>query len=218
MKKYITVIFVLLISFSVYAQTNTIDTNSNFRNNVNLGVGSSFFGFITNTLVKGSLVNKAYATPVFHLAYEREVLDNTYMGINAGYQNFYFDLLPIDSDHSVLITNINRINLSLSADHFFLNQPRFNMFFGGQLGLTIWEGRLSFEELVSYVNELIPIQVVSDMITKKLIPSSDNFFTTNFSYQLHLGMEKYFTDNLGLRGTIAVGSPYWAMIGLNYRF
>lgn len=217
--RLITTVFILIFSYlTISAQNIENNTEIDYKNNISGGIGSSLYGFVTNTFITtGSIVKKAYAIPVLHLEYQREVEEDIYFGLNASYQYFYFDLIPIDTSHSAILTKINKLNLGLSADYFFMNQQKFNMYFGGRIGLTFWEGKISFNELIDYTNQLFP-SFLSNIITNRLIPSSKSFFYTSYSLHLHLGFDAYFTKNIGIRGELGFGSPYMAMIGINYRF
>lgn len=217
MKRIVIAFLLIVSSLALSAQNVENNTQIDYKNGLNAGFGSSLYGLVTNTFVKGIYVRKANAIPVLHLEYQREVQEDIYMGINASYQYFYFDLLPIDTAHSGVVTKINKLNLGLSADYLFLNHQKFDMYFGGQIGISFWTGQISFNQLIDYTNEVFPA-FLSNIITKRLISSSKNFFYTAYSFQTHLGFDKYFTENLGIRGELALGSPYMAMIGLNYRF
>jgi hypothetical protein len=49
------------------------------------------------------------------------------------------------------------------------------------------------------------------------MPSDQKFFKTFTSYQVYLGTNIYITPNFAIKGELAIGSPYWGLLGLNVR-
>ncbi len=215
MKKFV---FILFMVVSVLANAQETVSFTPYKHNFNVGVGSNLYGIITNRFVKGDLVDRAYATPIFHVTYSYQALTNLYVGVGFNYQYFYFSLLPLDSTHNALVATINRTNLNLHVDWYVVHQQNYNIFIGGQGGVTFWSGSLTFSQIIDYVNQIIPFPFIANQIVKNLVPSDIKFFDYSFSLQLNAGFNKYFTPNFGLHGELAIGAPYWAEIGLTYRF
>ncbi len=210
MKKILIILFVA-VGFSLNAQTDI------YKNQLELNVGSSFIGYNTNKWIKGSFVNDVYATPLPQITYENMIVPRLGVGASAAYQLFHLDLLPLDSNSNVLVTNINRLNTSLMIKFYVLDQRNYNMFLGVKLGGTFWFGNISFSQLYDYVSALAP-DIISNLIIKRIIPSNIRFAQLFMAYQLNIGGNYYFTDHFGVKTELAVGSPYWGSIGLSYRF
>ncbi len=203
---------------TILAKAQGTSSFSTYQHKINICVGSSMWGILSNTLIKGNLVDKAYATPVFHAAYGYEVFDNVFLGPGLSYQFFHFSLFPLDSSHNALVTNINRLNINLHSEWYVVRQHNFNIFVGGQLGITFWSGELTFNQLIDYVKKIIPFDNLTNSIIDAYAPSNKKFFDYGISKQLYVGVNKYFSPNIGLHGELALGAPYWTEIGLTYRF
>ncbi|MBN2891895.1 MAG: hypothetical protein JXL97_08515 [Bacteroidales bacterium] len=210
MKRILLVVVFFAINVSLFAQKN------DFQHELSLDAGSSFLGFNTNVWVSGSLVKQAYAIPVSVLSYTFKPEPNFGVGVAASYQLFYFDLLPINASSSAVVMNINRINVSAHAKYYFVSEQNFDVYAGGKLGGTFWFGKVSFQELYDYITVIAP-DFLEPILQKRIIPSNLKFATSFFTGQLNLGGDIYFTDNVGLKLEMAVGAPYWALVGLNVR-
>ncbi len=211
MKKII-LLFILIFSIvKINAQTNDL------KHRPAINIGSSFIGLNTNMWVQGSLVNDAFASPVPVISYTYMLEDKIGFGGSVSYQFFNFDLLPLNSHSSALKMNINRLNASIFGNFYFANQQNFDIYLGGRFGRTFWFGNVTFDELYNYLSHILP-SFVSDNIVNEIVPSDIKFFKSFFSYQVYLGGDIFFTDNIGLKIETAVGSPYWALAGLSFKF
>jgi hypothetical protein len=222
MKKFLIILAFIITSYPVLMAQDSIqnvNTQPKKWNQISVGLGTSLWGSLTNVFVKGAIVKKAFATPVMSLQYTR--LWTKKIGVGAGiyYQNFHYDLLPLDNSKSGLNANINRMNFSLHTEYYFVQNKKFDMYFGGEIGMTFWWGKVSFNALRDYVNDVFSdFPFIADQINKVLIPSDNNFATHNFSKQIYGGMDYFFNKNIGLKAELALGAPYWSKIALNVRF
>lgn len=218
MKKFIIVIVLITMQYEIILsqQTNTVH-----QHKISLAIGSSVMGIVTNYWLIGNLVNKTYASPMPQLSYTYKIDKNIGIGPALSYQYFGLDLLPINQQSSGIVMKINRTNLS---GHFTFStnlNKSLTLYAGGRLGLTFWSGNITFEELSNYLSSFsgnIILNSIIGRITKTIQPSNVRFFKTFISYQVLGGTEIYFTDNIGMKFEMAIGSPYWALAGLNYRF
>ena len=215
MKKLILVFFIIS-GLILNAQ------NSDYKHIIGLGVGSSSFGYFTNVGIKdgNNFVKKAYATPVFDISYNFMINKRFGFGAAVGYQNLYFDLLALDTLSSAVIMNINRTNLSIFGNFYFINNKNFALYSGLHLGATFWSGNISFQQLYDYLLRIIPPIVPESYSTKmisKVIPSKIKFANTFFAGQINLGSNIYFSNNIGIKMEFAIGAPYWGLLGLNIR-
>lgn len=211
MKKIFLVLIFIVFSLSLFAQS------FDATHKIGLGVGSSFLGLNTNLWVKGSLVKDAYASPVPQFSYTFMADENVGVGFAATYQLFYFDLFPIDAQSSAVIMKINRFNATFHLKYYFLNKDKFDVYAAGRLGLTYWQGNVSFSQLNDYLSRIAP-SFISDALISKVVPSNLIFRKPFFAYQLNLGGNLYITKNIGFKMETGFGAAYWAMTGLNLRF
>ncbi len=211
MKRKLILIIAIIFSINLSAQTNS------YQHKIELNVGSGFFGFTTNMFIKGGLVNRAYATPIPHLAYTYKLDDNIGIGASVSYQRFNFDLLPLDANSSALLMQINRLNGSLHATYIITQSNNFDLYVGGKLGLTAWYGNISFQQLYDYAAQFLPSFVPASVLDN-IIPSNAKFFQTYISYQVYGGADFFISKHIGIKTELAIGATYWAEIGLNYRF
>ncbi|MBN2663372.1 MAG: hypothetical protein JXR68_06955 [Bacteroidales bacterium] len=210
MKKIFLVIAGIVFSLSLFAQS------FDATHKIGIGVGSSFLGLNTNMWVKGVLVKDAYASPVPQLSYTFMADENIGVGFAATYQFFYFDLFPIDAQSSAVIMKINRFNATFHLKYYFINNNKLDVYAGGRLGITYWQGNVSFSQLNDYISRIAPA-FISDALISKVVPSNLIFRKPFFAYQLNLGGNVYVTKNIGLKIETGLGAPYWAMTGLNLR-
>lgn len=217
MKKTI-LIFVLVFGLLNHGQSQTITPKDAKWQQVSLGLGSSVPGILANVIAKSSYINSSFATPVINLTYSYLLQDNISIGAVVAYQDVYFDLLPLPSHSSGITFNVNRLNLSLHTEYYFVQNDNFDVYLGGKVGFNTWWGKVSFTELIDYLNEIIPYELITDAIVKDLVPSNENFHSINFTYQFTAGMDYFLTKNIGVKAELAFGAPYWANLGLNYRF
>jgi len=217
MKKLI-LILVLIFGLLNIGKSQTNTPNDAKWQQVTLGFGSSVPGILTNVLAKSTYINSSFATPVFNLTYSYLLQDNISVGAVVGYQDAYLDLLPLSSQTSGITFNLNRLNLSLHTEYYFMQSDKFDMYLGGKVGFNSWWGKISFSELIDYLNEIIPYDFISEAVVKDLVPSDNKFHSINFTYQFTAGLDYFFTKNIGIKAELAFGAPYWANLGLNYRF
>ncbi len=218
MKKWI---FIVVFAFGLMNVGNSQTTepqNAKWQQ-ITLAFGSSVPGLLANGFSRSSYVNSSFATPVMNLSYAYLFQDNISVGAVVSYQNIYLDLLPLSNSSSSGISfNLNRLNLSLHTEYYVVQKNKIDLYLGGKLGVNAWWGKVSFNELRDYLDQIIPFQFIVDAINKELIPSNENFHSLRISYQFTAGADYFFTQNIGLKGELAFGSPYWLNLGLNVRF
>jgi len=207
----------LIILITIIALNLTIRAQSYEQHQIGLGVASSFLGFNTNMWVDGDLIKKATASPVPQFSYTYMLEEKIGVGFAGTYQLFYFDLFPIDSQSSAVIMKIHRYNATIHAKYYFVNQQRFDLYASGRIGATYWHGNISFSQLNNYLARIAP-PFISESLIKRVVPSDLVFRKPFFAYQLNLGVDIYFTKNIGLKLETGLGAPYWALTGLNVRF
>ena len=217
MKKWI-LILVFALSLLKIGNTQTIKPKDSKWQQITLAVGSSVPGLLANAFSKSSYINSSFATPVMNLSYSYLFQDNISVGAVIAYQNIYLDLLPLSGQTSGISFHLNRLNVSLHTEYYVVQKNKFDLYLGGKLGVNSWWGKISFSELKDYIAEIIPFQFIVDDINKNLIPSNENFHSIAISYQFTAGADYFFTKNIGLKGELAFGSPYWLNLGLNVRF
>jgi len=211
MKKILLITLCFFITVNSFSQKSSTD----FKHNISLSDCSSLLGLTTNMFIKdgAGIVVNAYASPIPHLSYTYKLTENFGVGITGTYQLFNFEL-------SVMQMKIHRINPSLHLDYYIVTDDKIDVYGGGRIGYTIWTGNVTFSELRQYINSIIP-SFVSNFIPQSfynsIMPSDLKLFKTFVSYQAYVGTHIYITPNFGIKAEVAIGSPYWGLIGVNVR-
>ncbi len=212
MKKTFLIIasFICLVNFINGQQINQ-------KHRIGVNAGSSFLGFNTNLWLHGRLINEAYSSPLPQFSYTYIPENKLGIGAAISYQYFYFNLLPINSQSSAVIMKINKLNFSLHTKFFVINNRNFDLFLGARIGRSFWFGNISFSQLYNYLRQIAP-DFISNILLNKIVPTDIKFTDSFFSYQLNIGGNYYLNKNIGIKSEIAIGSPYWGLLGLNFRF
>lgn len=208
-------IFLLSVCFFIVINLSAQNKPKDFSHHISLSDASSLYGSVVNLFIPdgSGIVIKANASPIPHLSYTYMFTRNFGAGLTGTYQFFNFEL-------SVLEMKIHRINPSVHADYYIVTNDNIDLYGGGRLGFSIWSGNISFADLRSYISSLIPsfaTNLVPQSFYDKIMPSDKKFFKTFTSYQVYLGTNIYITPNFAIKGELAIGSPYWGLLGLNVR-
>lgn len=104
------------------------------------------------------------------------------------------------------------------------NKNRFDCYSGFRVGAGIWKPILTSNVTPKTAESILNTIFVTenkdlefgDQILER-IPNKVTFVTPQFQFII-FGLRGFITENIGINGELSFGSPYFASIGLNYRF
>jgi len=141
------------------------------------------------------------STPVLAGSYDYGVSDIFSVGVAASYQSFteqysstkYASFL-LEPTFKVVTT---RTNIAVRPLFHISNTDKFDLYGGLRIGYTIWEHNVS---------------------TDKIKVEFPSFEQDGFALQALLGMRYFFGDFIGVGLELSIGSPYFTMAGVNFKF
>lgn len=177
--------------------------NTQGQSVVTAGAGWSLLGAIFS-VADGVSDTQTKVTPVIHGSFDYAITDNMSFGAAIGYQKAtisYDDYEYFNADN-VLVSEdfdwtISRLNIGARALFHYGKKENFDMYSGLRFGYQNFSSKYD---------------------------TNDPSFKADFKggamgMQLILfGARGYFNDHIGFNAELAVGSPYFVMGGLNYRF
>ena len=210
----LSITMLVLLSFNVQAQ------NQNYPSTFSLNIGESLVGSLWHTL-DGEYTDlgefdrvslQATHKPALQLNYDQRIANWFSLGVAASRQDFGLDGLSIaDTDENEptvtreVDINFRRANISVRPLFHYANKNRVDLYSGLRVGYSFWIADVAVKESR---DEVIEEEVRAALpqisgISLQLIP---------------FGMRFYITENLGLNGELAIGSPHFISGGLSYRF
>lgn len=147
-----------------------------------------------------------YSIPAIQLSYDFSAAKWFSIGIAGAYQTMgikFKDYPYYDANNNLVTGNFkasgNRLNIGVRALFHYGGLDKVDMYSGLRMGYSSW----SFK-----TNSMDPTFDASSYFK-----SSGHVWPQFILY----GIRVYFTENLGINGEIAIGPPYYASFGLNYR-
>lgn len=149
------------------------------------------------------------------------------IGLAASYNNAKLSLDSVE----YLKDNIGNIDIKVTrttvAARFLIhygNKNRFDCYSGFRIGAGIWKpsitSTISPKTAESILNTVFTTEdkglEFGDGILER-IPNKITFVTPQIQF-IAFGLRAFITENIGVNGELGLGSPYFASIGLNYRF
>ncbi|MCD6557194.1 MAG: hypothetical protein J7K64_08385 [Bacteroidales bacterium] len=185
----ITVLAIFIVASSAFAQ--------DYKSTVSADAGISLVGRVISLVVNIDTLGGYSTIPVMQLSYDYMVTDFLSAGVAGSYQQYKFS----DANGKIVV---KRMNFALRALFHYGNSDKLDMYSGIRLGMTNW----GFD-----------YDVPTDDPTLEALQGSNSLTGFHFSPQLvAFGVRGYFTDNIGANLEFAIGSPYYMMGGVNYRF
>jgi hypothetical protein len=237
MKKIISLSFVFaLVANSLFAQ------NADFKNNINVHYGVSFFNLVKGTLeapTQSVTDSVRYSSaglsnvPTIGFAWDYGVAKWFSIGIAGSYNQAKATVKDLQvrnnqggfdklGDFSLTVP---RTTLATRLLFHYANKGRIDCYTGFRFGVGIWSlkasGNLDEETIRKALSELqgqitpdgqdSPIDFSGKLSGKATLPLLQAQF-------IAFGLRGYVTDNIGINGELAIGSPYFLSVGANYRF
>ena len=225
MKKYFFAFIFLLSTQTLLAQNENYPHVVSFQSGVSLF--SSFRGPIegsTNTAdtTVSFSSGRAQNFPQLNLAYDHGVVEWFSIGGALSYNKIGLDLKDVTykktEDIGDVRLDVSRITIGARALFHYGNTNSIDMYSGVRLGIGIWTAKVSSSALDDRLEEVIN-EAGGNSIWRTLIGNRVRGSFPMFQAQVVLfGLRGYVTENIGINGELSVGSPYFASIGVNYRF
>lgn len=225
MKKSLIIFHFLLFAFGAIAQ------NQDYQNVVSVQSGVSLFspfrGTITgsqessDTTVSFSSGN-ASNFPQINIAYDRGINKWFSIGGAVSYNKGSMDLKNVvykkTENLGDVKLNVSRITIGARALFHYGNANRVDMYSGVRLGVGIWGVNASSSAVDGKLDEVFNEAGGSGIWRTVLGNKLRGGFVMPQVQVILFGLRGYITESIGLNGELAVGSPYFASIGINYRF
>lgn len=215
---YFPVVFVFLSQLNCVAQSKDEnekkdrDTLNKIVITANTGGSLIKFGLelVNNTYTATGLpttVKTISSLPAFQISGDYYASKIISVGAAVSYQQFGIDF----KDYNYQVGNtiqtasfkatLTRTQIGARILFHFYNEKRLDCFSGVRIGPTIWQVGVSYPDPSISQDDLFKIK--------------GGFIGVQV---LYFGLRGYFTENFGMNFELAVGSPYFASAGLNFRF
>ncbi|MFZ4544391.1 MAG: hypothetical protein ACOYOA_10105 [Saprospiraceae bacterium] len=230
--------FIKVMAFLLFCvgAEQTIAQNSDFKNVVSGSIGASAFGFASSDLGANAqpgevqYKNGKYSnTATFQIAYDRSLVKWFSAGAALSYNGakYAYDGLEYKGQKlGTVALNANRTTLGARLLFHYFNNANWDFYSGGRIGVGIWTGRLSLEvadgleeELTAKIDENLK-GIVPRFIRNRLVNNlgvRSGFVAPQVQF-IPIGVRAHLNNNLGIGAELALGSPYYASFGINYRF
>lgn len=232
-RKILVAIFAIAFLVKVQAQ------NADFRNTLSVHTGASLFNVFKGDLPAISTDSVKYSSggfshvPTIGVAWDYGLKKWFSIGVAASFTSAKVEVndLEIRNNKGTFDKlgnfgiKVPRTTLSTRFLFHYANSKRFDLYTGFRLGVGLWSvkttGNISNDELSKTINEIekefnLPEDAFPEKIEVNL--KSRTPFALLQTQFIPFGIRGYVTENIGINGELAIGSPYFASIGLNYRF
>ena len=211
----------LFLLFCVSLFIKGFGQGQNFYNySVEAGVGQSNIGIIASQIFKVRNIYQG-VTPVYGLDFL--VNPNRSIAIGLGITNQHFSAAgQIDTLVNTSL-EVNKFNLSAEGRFYYYNRTKFTLYSSLKVGVTLWNLKASVSTDV--IENFVTQNVSSKMLVRVINGYLDKFQAVKgkFKYTLEsiqfvpIGLARNF-GHLGVYGQVAIGSPYFLLMGVKYRF
>lgn len=180
---------------------------------VTLGAGTSMVGLIfkafqnsINSLPQSSVELKS--TPALLATYDYALADKFSLGVAFSYQSFsaqingyeYINSMGDTISNASFKNTTTRINYAIRPLFHMGSSEDMDVYMGARIGFTKWNTK-------------------TDNLDPYYDPAADwDFLTNRVRTQVLFGLRYFFSDYIGVNGEIAIGTPYYMMAGLNFKF
>lgn len=210
--------------------------NADFRNNLSFQLGANGFN-ILDVAVKEKTepgdvqykYGKYSASSTYQFAWDYALRKWVSVGLAGSYNRAkysYDDLIVKGKNIGDANLIVGRTTLSGRILLHYANQNHLDFYGGFRLGIGLWSGRISVDvdeeleqELLDEIDENLS-GFVPKFVRRKLLNDAGARagFVAPQVQVIPFGFRWSITDNIGLGGELALGSPYFVSGGLNYRF
>ena len=173
------------------------------------GLGSSVTQVISNVFVKRFIDVKT--TPVFIGNWEYYLGNNLSIGIGGSYQFFSYNF---SSDTLNVSMNLNKFNFSVFGRYYYKQTDKFGIYSQLRGGISFWNYSLNND----FTKVLAPIKFIFKFFPIDLSKAFDGTVKFNSLQFTIVGMNTNFSKKFSAYAELSIGSPYWTVFGLKYKF
>jgi hypothetical protein len=228
MKKRILVVVLLFWSFNIFAQ------NEDYKNVISVQTGASLFTpfrgeikgseELADTVVSFS-AGRIHKSPQINIAYDRGITQWFSVGGAVSYNQISADLENVKYHRTENLGNftlgLSRLTFGARALFHYGNANRLDMYSGLRVGFGIWSLQTSSSlagNIDDKANQIVK-EIGGSGLWRTLIGNRvSGHFVLPQAQLILFGLRGYVTEHIGINGELSVGSPYFASIGINYRF
>ncbi|MEZ4901173.1 MAG: hypothetical protein R2822_05125 [Spirosomataceae bacterium] len=225
MKKHFLTFALTLSTFALLAQ------NEDYQHVISAQSGVSLFSPFRGTVQGSTAATDTIVSfssgqmnnfPQLNLGYDYGVVKWFSIGGSMSYNKVGLDLKDVKYNKTENIGDVNlavsRITIGARALFHYGNANRVDMYSGVRLGVGIWTVKVKSKALDDKLDDVLK-EAGGSGIWRSLIGNRVKGSFPMFQAQVVLfGLRGYLTENIGINGELSVGSPYFASIGVNYRF
>lgn len=225
MKKYFFVLSFVSCIITSFAQ------NEDYQHVVSVQSGVSLFSPFRGTVKPSNepadttvsfSSGKMQNFPQLNIGYDYGVVKWFSIGGAVSYNKVGLDLKDVTYNKKEKLgdvtLNVSRLTLGARALFHYGNTNRIDMYSGVRLGVGIWTVKVSSSALDDKLDEVLKEAGGSGLWRSLLGNRVKGSFPMLQAQVILFGLRGYVTENIGINGELSVGSPYFASIGVNYRF
>ncbi len=211
MKKLSIVLLSAALCFAMLKPQAAMAQKEKGQSVVTVGAGASLVGIlfkaITTPVNSSGGSAKFSSTPAILAMYDFGVTDRFSIGAAFSYQSFTGTFTDWAYDNSLggvsvatFKDRVTRLNYAVRPLFHLGNNDDMDMYIGPRIGMTQW----TFSS-----NNPDPYYDSGDFY---------DGFTSRIRVQVLYGIRYFFNEHIGLNGEIAIGTPYYMMGGINFKF
>ncbi len=218
------------VSFILFACV-AFAQNEEYKNVISVQSGMSLFSPFRGTVTGSQNASdttvsfssgKANNFPQINVSYDHGINRWFSIGGAVSYNKVSLDLKDVVYNKKENLGdvkfNASRLTIGARALFHYGNTGRLDMYSGVRLGVGIWGVNASSNSLDSRLDEVFK-EVGGGGIWRSVLGNKvRGGFALPQVQVILFGLRGYITENIGINGELAAGSPYFASIGLNYRF
>lgn len=198
--KHLTILLATILTLN----TSTFAQNLEGQFDIGVGVSANFFASIVDGLAEQNTSRNQI--PNLNGFIDYAISDNFSIGgaasfqtVDLVYEDYAWTTTNGDDMISDFTSNVTRFNVAIRPLihlNFGDPNPRVDPYIGARLGYSVWNYQHNSPD-----------------------PSFDlSVNASGPSFQFLGGVRPYFTNHIGMHLELAIGSPYYAAVGLNYKF
>jgi hypothetical protein len=224
----------LLVLILTFWQLKSFAQNEDYGNVISVQTGASLFTPFRGE-VKGSeesadtvisfSAGRIHKYPQINIAYDRAIKPWFSIGGSMSYNRIAADLENVKyhrtEDLGSFTLDMTRVTVGARALFHYGNANRLDMYSGLRLGIGIWAVSASSSLVSDLDNKAgqIAKEIGNSGLWRTFVGDKiRGRFALPQAQLILFGIRGYITEHIGINGELSIGSPYFASIGINYRF
>jgi len=211
LKQNITIVL-LGLSLAGFAQTDSLNHQRSLKHKVLVSVGtgySTILSYVYDVSSEDERSKPISQSLVYNGTIDYGITDSATIGIAVAYQSaiaypsyIYYEGVNSLKTQYPNTEHFTRLNTSVRALYRFLSKRNYELYTGVRAGLSFWTDMIVANPNAPYVYQAPTLKA-----NHVVLPS----------FQVPIGI-RVFMGSIGLHFEAAIGTPYFAEIGLTYKF